>query len=72
MILLPHPACVLRLPCSSLCYQSSNDELMLSQGRVTNMIRGPGEGGIASSGKIKSTYIRQAQLNDVQGRWDNS
>lgn len=45
---------------------------MLSQGRVTNMIRGPGKGKIASWGKIKSACIRQAQLNDVQGRWDNS
>jgi len=48
-MILPHlPTCVFRLPCSSLCYQSSNDEPMLSQGRVTNMIRGPGEGGITS------------------------
>lgn len=31
------------------------------------MIRGPGEGEIASRGKIKSAYVRQAQLNDVQG-----
>lgn len=48
MILLHLLACVLKLPCSSLCYQSGNDKPMLSQGRVTNMITGPGEGGIAS------------------------